>query len=122
MVVDPSVLDATAAGLLAAARAPSAHTLASYERRWRMWEAFADHHGVVALPAEGRTCGCVQNRVGVAHARLHSRGMDARSRSRRVTPLAVLVLRHPRFVLRSHMSVIVGASRRIVVSRRIYGG
>lgn len=52
MVVDPSVLDATAAGLLAAARAPSAHTLASYERRWRMWEAFALHHGVPVLPAE----------------------------------------------------------------------
>ena len=49
MVVDPSVLDATAAGLLAAANAPSAHTLASYERRWRMWEGFALHHGVPVL-------------------------------------------------------------------------
>ncbi|MDQ6797906.1 MAG: site-specific integrase, partial [Actinomycetota bacterium] len=32
--------------------ASSAHTVASYERRWRQWQAFADHHGLVALPAD----------------------------------------------------------------------
>lgn len=32
--------------------APSRHTVASYERRWRQWQAFADHHGVSALPAD----------------------------------------------------------------------
>lgn len=32
--------------------APSAHTLASYQRRWRQWQMFADHHGVGALPAD----------------------------------------------------------------------
>lgn len=51
-MVDVGVLDETAARLLAAASAPSPHTLASYTRRWRMWEAFALHHGVMPLPAD----------------------------------------------------------------------
>jgi Phage integrase, N-terminal SAM-like domain len=38
--------------LARAGAAPSAHTVASYERRWRQWQAFADHHGVAALPAD----------------------------------------------------------------------
>lgn len=41
-----------AADLAAVGDAPSAHTVASYERRWRQWQAFADHHGLVALPAD----------------------------------------------------------------------
>lgn len=44
-------LDAVAAGLLASAKAPSWHTLSSYERRWRVWEGFARHHEVGVLPA-----------------------------------------------------------------------
>ena len=35
-----------------AGNAPSPHTLASYERRWRQWQAFADHHSISALPAD----------------------------------------------------------------------
>lgn len=71
--MDPSVLDATAAELLAAARAPSAHTLASYERRWRMWEAFALHHGVPVLPAEPEHVAAfvvARRRAGVSDAAL----------------------------------------------------
>ncbi len=51
-MVDLEVLDQTAAHLLAVARAPSQYTLGSYTRRWRMWEAFAFHHGIPPLPAE----------------------------------------------------------------------
>ena len=40
------------AELALAGAAPSAHTVASYERRWRQWQAFADFHQVSALPAE----------------------------------------------------------------------
>lgn len=72
-MVDPSVLDATAAGLLAAARAPSAHTLASYERRWRMWEAFALHYGVPVLPAAPEHVAAfvvARRRAGVSDAAL----------------------------------------------------
>jgi integrase len=66
-------LDATAAALLAAAKAPSPHTLASYERRWRMWEAFGLHHGVPILPAEpGHVASFVvaRWRAGVSYAAL----------------------------------------------------
>lgn len=38
--------------LAAVGNEPSAHTVASYERRWRQWQAFADHHRVPALPAD----------------------------------------------------------------------
>ncbi len=38
--------------LAEAGNAPSSHTVASYERRWRQWEAFASHHGVDVLPAD----------------------------------------------------------------------
>jgi site-specific recombinase XerC len=72
-VVDTGVLDATAAELLAAARAPSAHTLASYGRRWRMWEGFALHHGVPVLPAEPEHVASfvvARWRVGVSEAAL----------------------------------------------------
>ena len=41
-----------AAELARAGSAPSTHTVASYERRWRQWQAFADFHQVSALPAE----------------------------------------------------------------------
>lgn len=41
-----------ASELALAGAAPSAHTVASYERRWRQWQAFADFHQVTALPAE----------------------------------------------------------------------
>ncbi|MGH9210552.1 MAG: tyrosine-type recombinase/integrase [Acidimicrobiales bacterium] len=50
--MDLEAVEDTAAVLLAAATDVSASTRVSYERRWRMWEAFADHHGVRALPAE----------------------------------------------------------------------
>lgn len=43
---------ARAKELAEAGTAPSVHTLASYERRWRQWQAFADHHRVAALPAD----------------------------------------------------------------------
>lgn len=52
-MVDLDRLDETVAELLAAAAeevAPA--TRASYERRWRMWQAFAGHHGVAVLPAD----------------------------------------------------------------------
>lgn len=45
-------LSGRAADLAAAGNAKSSHTVASYERRWRQWQAFADHHGLVALPAD----------------------------------------------------------------------
>lgn len=51
MVVDLGDVEEATAGLLAAATDVSAQTRASYERRWRMWEAFADRHGVRALGA-----------------------------------------------------------------------
>lgn len=31
---------------------PSRHTVASYERRWRQWQRFADHYDIAALPAD----------------------------------------------------------------------
>lgn len=43
---------ARAKELAEAGTAPSVHTLASYERRWRQWQAFADHHRGAALPAD----------------------------------------------------------------------
>lgn len=49
---DLEVLSDVAARLLAAAKGPSPHTLSSYERRWRIWEAYAGHHGVPLLPAD----------------------------------------------------------------------
>lgn len=52
VVVDLDEVEDATAALLAAATDVSASTRASYERRWRMWEAFADHHRVGALPAE----------------------------------------------------------------------
>ena len=51
-MVDLDRLDETVADLLAAAAEVAPATRASYERRWRMWQAFADHHGVAALPAD----------------------------------------------------------------------
>lgn len=51
-MVDLDRLDETVADLLAAAGEVAPATRASYERRWRMWQAFADHHGVPALPAD----------------------------------------------------------------------
>jgi integrase len=72
-VVDVGVLDETAACLLAAASAPSEHTLASYTRRWRMWEAFAVHHGVMPLPADPEHVGAfvvARWRAGVSAAAL----------------------------------------------------
>lgn len=30
----------------------SPHTLASYQRRWRQWQSFADYHSICALPAD----------------------------------------------------------------------
>lgn len=51
-MVDLDRLDETVADLLATAAEVAPATRASYERRWRMWQAFADHHGVPALPAE----------------------------------------------------------------------
>jgi integrase len=51
-VVDLEVVEDATAALLAAATDVSMSTRASYERRWRLWAAFADHHGVRALPAE----------------------------------------------------------------------
>ncbi len=41
-----------AAELAQVGAAPSAHTVASYERRWRQWQAFADYHEVAVLPAD----------------------------------------------------------------------
>jgi hypothetical protein len=38
--------------LARAGNEPSRHTVASYERRWRQWQQFADHHGISALPAD----------------------------------------------------------------------
>lgn len=35
-----------------AGNAPSPHALASYERRWRQWQAFTDQHSICALPAD----------------------------------------------------------------------
>lgn len=52
MVVNLAEVEDATTVLLAAARDVSAVTRASYERRWRMWQGFADHHGVSALPAE----------------------------------------------------------------------
>lgn len=45
-------MDGTVAELLQSAAEVAPATRASYERRWRMWQAFADHHGVPALPAD----------------------------------------------------------------------
>lgn len=45
-------LERRARQLADAGNAPSPHTLASYERRWRQWQTFADHHSVRALPAD----------------------------------------------------------------------
>lgn len=45
-------LQGHAADLAAVGRRPSPHTVASYDRRWRQWTAFADHHGVSQLPAD----------------------------------------------------------------------
>lgn len=45
-------LEQRARGLAEAGSAPSPHTVASYRRRWRQWQAFADHHGIAALPAD----------------------------------------------------------------------
>ena len=71
MVVDLAVLDATVADLLRAARDVSPGTRASYERRWRMWRAFAEHHGVAALPAEPEHVAAfvlARHRAGVSQA------------------------------------------------------
>lgn len=38
--------------LAATGNEPSRHTVASYERRWRQWQAFADHFGISPLPAD----------------------------------------------------------------------
>lgn len=51
-MVDLDRLDETVADLLRAAAEVAPATRASYERRWRMWQAFADHHGVPALLAD----------------------------------------------------------------------
>lgn len=51
-MVDLDRLDESVADLLAAAAEVASATRASYKRRWRMWQAFADHHGVPALPAD----------------------------------------------------------------------
>ncbi|MGI8777329.1 MAG: tyrosine-type recombinase/integrase [Acidimicrobiales bacterium] len=45
-------MDETVAELLRAAADVTPATRASYERRWRMWQAFADHYGVPTLPAD----------------------------------------------------------------------
>lgn len=45
-------LERRARQLADAGNAPSPHTLASYQRRWRQWQAFADHHSISALPAD----------------------------------------------------------------------
>ena len=53
-MAQPSVanLRASAGRLADVGDALSPHTLASYERRWRQWQAFADHHSISALPAD----------------------------------------------------------------------
>lgn len=51
-MVDLDRLDETVADLLRAAAEVAPATRASYERRWRMWQVFAEHHGVAALPAD----------------------------------------------------------------------
>ncbi len=53
-LTEPSLAGARlrAAELARVGAAPSGHTVASYERRWRQWQAFADFHQVSALPAE----------------------------------------------------------------------
>ncbi len=45
-------LHAIAEALDATSGLPSPHTVASYTRRWRQWDAFADRYGVNALPAD----------------------------------------------------------------------
>ena len=54
-MAQPSVanLRASAGRLADVGDAPSPHTVASYGRRWRQWQAFADHHSIAALPADG---------------------------------------------------------------------
>ena len=53
-MADPSLakLRGDVGRLADAGEALSAHTLASYERRWRQWQAFADYHSIGALPAD----------------------------------------------------------------------
>lgn len=53
-MVDVGGLETMVADLRRAAGDVAPHTLRSYERRWRMWEAFVDHYGISAVPADGR--------------------------------------------------------------------
>lgn len=46
------VLAERAGDLARVGNEPSRHTVASYERRWRQWQQFADHFGISALPAD----------------------------------------------------------------------
>jgi hypothetical protein len=52
MARTPDALGQRAQELAEKGGAPSPHTLASYERRWRQWQAFADFHSISALPAD----------------------------------------------------------------------
>lgn len=89
-----------------AGNAASPHTLASYRRRWRQWQAFADYHCIAALPADsvhvaafgvarfragvsGSGVGANLSAVGWYHARLDPPVED-------VTGLAKQVLRRLR--------------------------
>ena len=51
-MVDRSELTVVAEALERAAKSVSAHSLASYERRWRQWVGFAEHFDLNLLPAD----------------------------------------------------------------------
>lgn len=74
-MVDVAELSDAASAIAAAASDVSPHSRASYERRWRMWEAFASHHGIPSLPAdEGHVAAFVVGRhtAGVSSGAISS--------------------------------------------------